>query len=197
MVAPPTPSVEDPTLASLVPRPSRRRDALLVVLALAALVAAGWLGSASRLDLRGQSGGGELLPDGRVAQAVEVDGRVVPGTRVVAVDAPAGTRVAAVWVLDADDADPFAEVAGLRDAVAARQSAGDPGTLPRAVPSAGLRLLVLLEVEDCTLVADDAPGSPGSDGAVEVRSPLGSEHRLDLVAFTWPREDLEAAGACA
>ncbi|WP_309135355.1 hypothetical protein [Cellulomonas sp.] len=196
MVAPPTPAVEDPTLTSLVPRPSRWRDALLVVLALTALVAAGWLGTASRLDLRGQSGAGELLRDGRVVQAVEVKGWVVPGTRVVSADAPAGTRVAGVWVLGADEPDPFVEVAGLHDALEARQAADDPGTLPRAVPSAGLRLLVLLDVEDCALLADDAPAARDHDGAVEVRSPLGSTHRVHLAAFTWPREDLEAAGAC-
>ena len=77
------------------------------------------------------------------------------------------------------------------------QASGSTGVLPQFVPVSGLQVLVLLEVDDCDALADDGPPGTTVDPAIlEVRSPLGSGAQVDLDFITWPREDLEAVGAC-
>lgn len=186
----------DPTLDALVPLPSRRRNAVVLVLALLALVAAAWLGAAVRLDLRPSAGGAELLPDGRIAYTASLDGRSFPGVRVTDLRPPEGTRTASVWVLGPDDPDPLADATSLSDAVATMQASDNPGALPQPV-SGDVRLLVLLEVEDCAALTDGAQPRTGVYPPIlEVRSLFGSVSQVDLDSFTWPAADLEAAGAC-
>ena len=187
----------DPTLAALVPEPSRARNAVVVALALAAVAGAAWLGSGEALDLRPTVGGAELLPDGRIVYAKTFAGRTSPGMRVDSLRPPAGTRAAAVWLLDADDPDPLDDGTALSAAVAVMEASGEPGTLPQAVPPEGVRLLVVLQVEDCSRLADtSAPPVVTSPPIVSIRSLLGSVSQVDLDAFTWPLEDLEAVAAC-
>jgi hypothetical protein len=190
-------TTDDPTLAGLVPQPSRVRNVVVVGLAVLALVAAAWLGTALRLDLRDRVGGAELMSEGRIAYAASFGGRSFPGVQVTAVHPPAGTRTLAVWVLGPGDPDPLHDATSLTAAVEVMQASGATDVLPQRVPVSGLQVLVLLEVEDCAARSDeDGPSSTEDPMILELRSPLGSGAQFDLDFFAWPRADLEAVGAC-
>lgn len=190
-------TTDDPTLTGLIPQPSRRRDGLVVAAALLALVAAAGLGGAVRMDLRPHASGADLLPGGRIAYTVALEGRAYPGMRVTDLHPPAGLRTDAVWVLGPDDPDPLSDATSLDAAVTAMEASGEPGLLPQSVPLTGVRLLVVLEVEDCAAVADDAQDGVVVDPPiVSLQSVVGSGSQLDLDFFSWPRADLERAGAC-
>lgn len=197
MLPPQVTTTDDPTLTGLLPQSSRARDLLVVAAALLALVAAAWLGGAVRMDLRPEASGADLLPDGRVAYTVTLAGRSYPGVRVTDLHPPGGTRTTAVWVLQSDDPDPLTDATSLSSAVSAMEASGEPGVLPQSVPLSGLRLLVVLEVQDCAAIADDAQGGVAVDPPIlSLQSMVGSGSQIDLEFFSWPRTDLERAGAC-
>jgi hypothetical protein len=187
----------DQSLVELIPEPSRVRNVFVMAAALLALVATACLGAAARLDLRPSAGGADLLPNGRVAYAVNFEGRVFPGTRVTDFRPPEGTRSMAVWLLGPDDPHPLSSATTIASAVSAMEASGIPGILPQSVPSSGLRLLVVLQVDDCAAISDGAPeGTEAQPPIIEVSSGVGSVNQVDLDFFSWPRLDLDAEGVC-
>jgi len=167
------PPVGDPTLAALVPAPTRTRNALLTTAAAVVLVAAWFSPQLLRPTLDGTtdgvvdvgSGGTTAVPGThRLATAVVLDPRAVGPLTVVAVDDVPGARVVGAWVHGGDLTDASALLTWA-DAPSGSPE-GRAGALPAAVGE-GDQLEVLWQVDDCA--AFDAAATV----TVHLRSVLG------------------------
>ncbi|HMO12373.1 MAG TPA: hypothetical protein PKB06_12930, partial [Actinotalea sp.] len=151
-----------------MPLPSRRRDVLLVVGAVAAVMVAGWLGTLAGLWVQPRTASIDLEPDGRIAYVATMAIPNGPGITVHDVRAPEGTALEGFWVLGDDDPDPAAEAVDLRDLVdSLAADPSRPATLPQPAGSGTLRFAMLLSVDDCSkLTEDGVAGTPGENGAL-------------------------------
>jgi hypothetical protein len=194
--------VSDPTLATLVPSGTRRRNAALVTGGLLALVLAAF----STRVLQPQFANGSLgagwevgTQDRTVTAVITATPRVWPLATMTGVVAPPGTHVVGAWLLDADTVhggEPAADLTGAgsptnwQEALARLLPSGgaDPSTaLPRAAHGdRELSLAVVWRVDDCAALAAAQPR--GSAALVRWRTVVGT------VTTSRTTEDLGPAG---
>ncbi|QAY70458.1 hypothetical protein [Xylanimonas protaetiae] len=172
--------MSDPSLATLVPTSTTRRNVVLVVAALLALV----LAAASPLVLRprmfddgwgGMTGAAEDRTLTIVYQAVP---RVWPGATIAEVVAPPGTHVLGAWAAETADVTaalvgqgpPAARAAVWQDAMDGSFPAAlraPANALPRQVRGGtDLTLAVVYRIDDCTQAT--APQAPEDDEPVDL-----------------------------
>jgi hypothetical protein len=200
---------EDLTLARLVPRPSRMRDAVLILAAVLLLAAAWGAPAVVSPEVRpaGMAQWIALASTRQVLTVTEVDLEAWPSATVVAVDPVAGAVPAGAWVIPGPwprddggvtdggwfgagggDSDGDGEVpADLRAEMTPRQALSqrlDPGLH---------RLVVLWEVENCDALS-------GAPPVVVLRGSLGVTTRRSLGATisgpAWDVALLRRSGIC-
>jgi len=192
MMSATVPTPVDPTLATLVPRPSPWRNVVLVAVAFAALVVVPVLARPSIVP--GSTGGGSTaFPESRqVVTQLQVEAAGPLPVTVVAVDDVPGATVVGAWLLPADAMETGAP-GGLPDG-AAYVAAVDPHAADAALPHrlrAGERatLTVVWQITDCAaLSTDDAPEAV-------LRTVLGTTSRDELPDWTGPAQALEPDGS--
>src|SRR4051812_34640865 len=191
MMSATVPAPADPTLATLVPRPSPWRNVALVAVAFAALVIVPVLAKPSIVP--GSTGGGSTaFPESRqVVTQLLVEGAGPLPVTVVAVDDVPGATVVGAWLLP-----PDAMSAGASGALpdgAAYVAAVDLGDARAALPPrlpAGERaaLTVVWQITDCAaLTIDDAP-------EVVLRTVVGTTSREELPDWAGPGAALQPDG---
>ncbi|OJV81090.1 MAG: hypothetical protein BGO37_16540 [Cellulomonas sp. 73-92] len=165
----------DPTLEALVPRPSRRGGAALVVLALAVLVAAWVVPALVRPTIgTGSSAAGREFPaERRELVLAEITPGGWGGVTVNGVDDVPGAHVVGAWavegVSDALRTMPAVDVAS--DEYVTRLGVTDADRLPRRVaPGRSATLVVLWQIDSCRTAADGGAVST----PVHLRGPLGN-----------------------
>lgn len=197
-------AVADPTLSTLVPQPSRRRNLLLGVVGAFIL----WAAWASPPMLRpsiarlGSSGLWSALgPHHQVLVVVGLTADVWPYATLSGVDDVAGADVAGAWLLpSAIDNVTFALTQADYANGLAYLKAQLPGQdleaakLPQRLRNDGTATLIILwDITNCSHLQASEPVN------IEIRSVLGTTRRTSLVEFARPGFDLKTlvdSGTC-
>ncbi len=195
--------VTDPTLASLVPRRSSRRNLTLLLAAVLTLVAVGWYGSSGRPTLSSDAGSATAVSGRQVLLVLSSTAGGIPAPTLESVTAPPWTDVVGTWVLDTDD--PLAlQGTAPTDPDATRDAlvAGDRGdqALPQSLPTdREFVLVVLVDVVDCSALPEDGL-VPSRDqwAAVRLRSAFTGTTTALLQPLDWmlDRQALTSEGIC-
>ena len=169
-------------LDALVPRSGRWRAVALGVLAAVALVAAWFSPHALRPSLddgAGSAATSQVFP-GQVLVVSESSVRAWPEARLEGVDDIPGARVAAAWLVDAeqgsamlasDAEDPFAVL----EATYPEADLPAGGNLPATFRTGdAVRLAILWDVDDCAALDEDA------EAFATIRTALGTSVRTPL-----------------
>lgn len=176
----------DPTLASLVPAPSTRRNVVLVVAAMTLLTAAWFSAQALRPSIVPMStvGGAGPGDPGHVITFMRVESHGWPWVVVDGVEGVAGAEVTDAWLVPEGD-----------DAL--MLPPGDAGRLDmlpqRVAPGRTLMLAIQWAVDDCRRL------DPLAAPAVRLRSALGTTTQEPLPSWMSPAmdpESLQELGVC-
>lgn len=173
-----TKATPDPTLAALIPQPSRRRNGALAALAVALLAGAWFAAPVLHPDLR-QDAFGDIGPFKDVpASLIRVT--AAGALTIERVTGTESTEVAGAWIVpDADGwarlTDEYSPSATPEDLLRASGINPDAAALPQSLADGEtVWLMVAWHVTDCPTV------DLTSWGDVTVRSPLGIERTLPL-----------------
>jgi hypothetical protein len=173
-----TAPVPDPTLLTLIPRPSRRRNAVLAVAAVVVLVGLWFSPDLLRPSVVGSAGGGSTGPVGahEVRSAIDLDPHGWPWFTIESVADVPGATVEDAWVIPRDD------------------QPGASSRLPqRAHDGTATQLVILWRIVDCSrLVEKVAP-------TVTLRTAVGTSTVEPLSVMAGPAFDyatLVTAGVC-
>ena len=195
--------VTDPTLASLVPRRSSRRNLALLLAAVLTLVAVGWYGSTGRPTLSSDAGSATAVSGRQVLLVLSSTAGGLPAPTLESITAPLWTNVVGAWVLDTDD--PLALLGtapsgpdATRDALVAGARADR--ALPQALPAdREFVLVVLVDVVDCSAFpADGVIPSRDQWAAAHLRSAVSGTTTALLPRLDWmlDRQALTSEGIC-
>lgn len=173
-----TAPASDPTLLALIPRPSRRRNTILAVAAVAVLVGLWFSPDLLRPSVIGDSGGGSWGPAGahEVRSTIDLDPRGWPWFTIESVADLPGATVEDAWVPPRGD----------------QPSASD--RLPqRAHTGTTTQLVILWKIVDCGRLVEKAVPT------VTFRTAVGTSTVEPLSAIAGPAFDyatLVTAGVC-
>jgi hypothetical protein len=199
----------DPSMESLVPRSSRRRNSIAVALAIILLAVVWWSPRLLRPEVEsaanGQGSWTALASHRQVLVDVSLVAHGWPSARVERVRSVRGARVAGAWIsvgpgivdIGTGDPDAFDDGESYLSSLL-----GEPLAdlaLPQSIDDgAEARLFVLWDILDCTALA--AAHDPETDGlSVALRTPIGTEVDSTLDAIGMPGFDVETlqrSGAC-
>jgi hypothetical protein len=195
----------DPTLAALVPQPSRRRNVLLAV-AGAFILWAAWASQPilqPSVGRHGSSGSWSALgPHHELVAAITLTADTWPYATLAGVDGVAGADVAGAWLLpgttdlEALPSQRPAEYATGLDLLRAQLPGKDldGAELPQRLHNGGQATLIILwDITDCSRLRED------EQVRVEIESLLGTTSRAPLAAFASPgfdRQTLLSSGTC-
>lgn len=175
---PPPDATHDPTVATLIPEPSRRRTVALTGLAVALLAAAWFVAPLLRPTLT-QSGSGVTGPFGD-SPATLYQVTAAGSLTIERVTGSEGFEVAGAWVVPDDDgwprlADEYSPSGAPEDLLHASSINPDAAALPHELADGEtVWILVAWRVTGCPV------GEPGSWGEITVRSRLGIERDQPL-----------------
>lgn len=173
-----TAPVPDPTLLTLIPRPSRRRNAVLAVAAVVVLVGLWFSPDLLRPSVRGSAGGGSTGPVSahEVRSAIDLDPHGWPWFTIESVADLPGATVEDAWVTPRD----------------AQPAASD--LLPqRAHAGTTTQLVILWKIVDCGRLVEKAVPT------VTLRTAAGTSTVEPLSVIAGPAFDyatLVATGVC-
>lgn len=192
----PSTAVADPTLSTLVPQPSRRRNLLLAVVG-AVILWAAWVSppmlrpSVAVLGSFGQWSA--LGPHHQVLVVVGLTADVWPSATLTGVDDLAGADIAGAWLLPGVlDNDPLplapADSANGLEYLTAQLADQDlqAAELPQRLDDDGpATLIILWDVTNCSQL------TASEQVTIEIRSVLGTTTRTSIGGFASPGFDLE------
>lgn len=202
--APSSATQPDPTLATLIPRRSTRRNLLLAVAAAALLVGAWASPNVLRPSITGNATAMESMPFApahQVLVTVELTPQGWPNVGVQSVGDLGGAKVAGAWVLHGAtampaDVDPAKFANGLDYLRAAwpQTRFETTGNLPQTVePGKPAQLVILWQITDCSGLVE------GQSAQVELKSAWRTNTRQllsDMAAPGYEVNTLTESGTC-
>lgn len=199
----PASTTGDPSLLALVPRPSPARNAVVASTGLALVLAVGWLGTYAQVAGESSEASSSLEPAGVVVEEHILVSSGWPGLRLTEIDPPVGARLTDAWLVPAATTAIPVSVSASELLSALVDVEHFTGNQPVS-PGERYRLVLRLEITDCSAYTEDEAGDGPGDGlgpdphatTVQLRTALGGRGTVELTAIGWTRDDVEQWSAC-